>query len=127
MPRTPTMTKNEALRRLCPKGGQHLGDNNLTYGGRSNHVRVALSTNGTSGHYELLRLTHIVDNATVQVWTINMAEKRHIPSPHPFSSLGKGGYYWSQDSSGPSFYGWIPAGTAERVVEILLFTGVVTP
>lgn len=122
MPSTPTMTKNEALTAILPKGGRHLGDNNMTYGSRADYVRVSLATNGYSGQYELLKLKHIKADETVDTWTINITEDRHIPNPHPRPDIDKGGYYWSHDSR---FYCWKPVGVAERVREVLEFTGVV--
>lgn len=116
------ITKNQALNKVCPaKGGEHLGDNNMTYGTREDYVRVSLATNGTSGHYELLKLKHIRGGEVVDVWTIDMTEARHIPKPHPRPDIDKGGYYWSHDGR---FYCWEPAHVVGRVEQILEFTGV---
>ena len=118
-----SITKNQALARVCPgSGGRHLGDNNMTYGNRADYVRVSLSTNGTSGHYELVKVIHIKDDREVDRWTINMTEAQHIPTPHPRPDIDKGGYYWSHDGR---FYCWEPVGVVRRVQEILEFTGVV--
>lgn len=121
------LTKNQALAILCPEGGRHVGDNNLTFGGRTNYVRISLSTNGYCGHYELLKLKHIKADETVDVWTINITAERHIPQPHPRPDIQKGGHYWTGGFSENDFYCWEPVGVAERVAEILEFTGVLEP
>lgn len=118
------MTKNEALRRLCPPivMSENLGDNNLTFGDHHNYVRVSLATNGTSGKYELVKLIHIRGGEKVDSWTINMTEDCHIPKPHPRPSIRQGGYWWAEDGK---FYCWEPVGVTNRILVILNFTGVV--
>ena len=116
------ITKNEALDDVCPKGGTHLGDNNLTYGRRGDYVRVSFSTHGTCGEYPLLKLQHIRNDEAVDVWTINMTENRHRPGTTQMNNPDiKGGHYWNHSRS---WYNYVPSRVAKRVQEILDFTGV---
>ena len=124
--RDDAMTKNEGLERICPAGGQHLGNNNLTYGDRSNYVRVSFSTNGYSGQYELLKLKHIRDGETIDFWSINISDNEHRPCKSAPActpvrpDIDKGGYFWYNRG----FYCWQPVGIKPLVQEILEFTGV---
>jgi hypothetical protein len=122
------MDMNAALYLICPHLQlddqpllRHLGDNNLTYGIRTNYVRVSFDTSHTNGRYDLLRLKHIQQGRLVDEWTIDLTSARHRPNPEYRPSVLEGGYYWSHDSK---FYCWVPVHVDWCVGEILKFTGV---
>jgi hypothetical protein len=120
------ITKNRALADVCPKGGRHLGDNNLTYGRRGDYVRVSLSKSFEAQTYDRLSIKHITDDETVDTWEVDLTDGRFAPTKNLWSNpaLQRAGYWWGHDGS---WYGYVPINVSDEVQAILEFTEVLEP
>lgn len=106
-------TINDALDHLLAGlPGSGMGSNCVVFGGRNNYVRASLEKESSAAYnYDAVRLQHIVDSKTVDVW--------HVKWDGHFSVNYK--IFQGRDGSTAET---IP-NVSDRVLNILEFAGVV--